>query len=152
MIKGGDVGRVRSGGRGVAARWRRWAVATGGKFIATSRVVKGKIDGTDTRRAECGLGTAIQARCSDRLPAALMALTARGRRRAGFPPLLAAAAAPQQPYDNQMKCLPYLEKKTKTLHTRIEMSFAPTLRCIPALLLFGPLTPPGRFSLDACLL
>lgn len=77
------------GGVGVAS-WRRQTV---GKFTATSRVVKGKIDKTDTRRAECGLGTAIQAHCSDHVPATLMALTASraededGHSRGWVPPL-----------------------------------------------------------------
>lgn len=102
------------GKRGAGEGGGRWLAANGGKFTATSRVVKGKIDGTDTRRGECGLGTAIQAHCSDHLPAALMALTARGRRRAGFTPPL-AAAAPQRPYDNQMKCLSRIKKKKKNL-------------------------------------
>lgn len=61
------------GGGGVVVSWRQQRV---GKFTETSRVVKGKIDKTDTRRAECGLGTAIQAHCSDHVPATLMALTA----------------------------------------------------------------------------
>lgn len=63
-------------GRGVGGGFACWRLQTVGKFTATSRVVKGKIDKTDTRRAECGLGTAIQAHCSDHVPATLMALTA----------------------------------------------------------------------------
>lgn len=62
----------RRGGRGEVS----WRLQTAGKFTATSRVVKGKINKTDTRRAECGLGTAIQAHCSDHAPTTLMALTA----------------------------------------------------------------------------
>lgn len=131
ISRGGDVGRVEGGGG--AARWRQWAAATGGKFTATSRVAKGKIDGTDTRRAECGLGTAIQVHCSDHLSAALMALTARGRRRAGIPPPL-AATAPQRPYGNHMKCPPYFKKKKKKIsHSHIEMSLARVLRRFSAL-------------------
>lgn len=71
-----------------------WRLQRVGKFTATSRVVRGKIDKTDTRRAECGLGTAIQAHCSDHVPATLMALTASRAERtrtvtaaAGLPPL-----------------------------------------------------------------
>lgn len=60
-----------SGGKG-----RCWQLGAPRKFTATSRVVKGKINTTDTRGAECGLGTAIQAHCSDQVPAELMALTA----------------------------------------------------------------------------
>lgn len=56
---------------------RCWQLGSPRKFTATSRVVKGKINTTDTRGAECGLGTAIQAHCSDQVPAELMALTAR---------------------------------------------------------------------------
>lgn len=53
-----------------------WQLGATRKFTATSRVVKGKINTTDTRGAECGLGTAIQAHCSDQVPAELMGLTA----------------------------------------------------------------------------
>lgn len=74
----------RSWGTEVGGFAQGWGLGVGlagglrtvGKFTATSRVVKGKIDKTDTRRAECGLGTAIQAHCSDHVPATLMALTA----------------------------------------------------------------------------
>lgn len=72
-----EVGVVeRDGGGGVGGGFACWRLQTVEKFTATSRVVKGKIDKTDTRRAECGLGTAIQAHCSDHVPATLMALTA----------------------------------------------------------------------------
>lgn len=90
---GVEVGVIKRGGG-----FARWRLRTVGKFTATSRVVKGKIDKTDTRRADCGLGTAIQAHCSDHAAATLMALTASPcSERGDGPPLWAGGRSPLAP-------------------------------------------------------